>query len=260
MQRHPIAWFLALTMSLQYGLGILTRFSPIAQEIFEWGFSALPLVTLLVAGLTEGKPGVKGLLAPLVRWRVHPYYYLFAIFLLPGFFVLSNYVERLFQGDLSRPVPFTFWALIYPDAQLAALITCASVADEMAWFGYLFVRLQRRYSQVAASLITGVCWALWYIPMLLFSTTVADRTVPPVYFVLNFILLAPLCAWLYQSSKSALLVIAMNVIANYAYFVIPVLPQDAGGPTVFALKVLMMGLGSAFLIWLGRGKQLGAGG
>lgn len=56
--------------------------------------------------------------------------------------------------------------------------------EELAWRGFLFPELQRMTSFTTASLIGGVVWALWHLPLILFSDY--HSTAPIVFQVVIF--------------------------------------------------------------------------
>lgn len=47
--------------------------------------------------------------------------------------------------------------------------TAVSLGEEIGWRGFLTPQLTRRYSFPVASLITGLVWALWHAPIILFT-------------------------------------------------------------------------------------------
>jgi membrane protease YdiL (CAAX protease family) len=48
-------------------------------------------------------------------------------------------------------------------------IITAGLGEELGWTGFLTPRLQARYSALVSSLIRGVLWGFWHIPLFIFS-------------------------------------------------------------------------------------------
>jgi membrane protease YdiL (CAAX protease family) len=78
--------------------------------------------------------------------------------------------------DLSRPPvlylyplpPEAFsygpWPLL-PLVFLQSLILGSSMGEELGWRGFALTRLEERFGAVGASLVLGVGWALWHLPL-----------------------------------------------------------------------------------------------
>jgi membrane protease YdiL (CAAX protease family) len=56
--------------------------------------------------------------------------------------------------------------------------------EELGWRGFLFPELQRMTSFTTASLIGGIVWALWHLPLILFSDY--NSTAPRAFVVVMF--------------------------------------------------------------------------
>ena len=67
VKRHPLVVFFILAYALTWPLIPLVSVSPL------WGFPALfdpTLAVVIVAAITDGRPGLRELVGRLVRWRV----------------------------------------------------------------------------------------------------------------------------------------------------------------------------------------------
>jgi len=131
-------------------------------------------------------------------------------------------------GELPMRVP----------AFLAAVVVALLVAggqEEPGWRGYMLPRLQTRMSPLAASVVVGVVWAVWHLPLFMFGfANYADRS-----FLLNLPVLvgfAVVLTWLYNATHGSV-VLAMLLHAGFnASKALVAVPQTAEfGP---ALEVL----------------------
>ena len=83
--------------------------------------------------------------------------------------------------------------------------------EEIGWRGYATPTLQRKYSALITSLIVGVVWALWHWPFF----AVLNSQMAPNYhnsyplFMIFTIFSSIIYTWLYNSSKSSLLVVSL---------------------------------------------------
>ena len=73
------------------------------------------------------------------------------------------------------------------------------LGEEPGWRGFALPRLLSRYPALTASLILGVVWAAWHLPLLL----VGDLT---VYGTVNAVLAAIVFTWVYQNTGGSVLV------------------------------------------------------
>lgn len=188
-----ITWLVQLPAVL-VALGVLPgpidRFMPLA------GIGALgPLIAaVLVARRSPG--GARGLFASLRARGFGAHWYVVAL-LLPGALLAAGMaVYRLFGGD---------GPLVYPPTngeRIAALIMFP-IGEEVGWRGLAQPRLQARHGPVVASVVLGVLWALWHIPMFL-MVGAAPRT-----FALGLAMLIPgsfMFTWMYNHTRGSLLV------------------------------------------------------
>ena len=88
------------------------------------------------------------------------------------------------------------------------LLIGGPLGEEIGWRGYALPRLQARRSALSASLIIGVIWALWHLPLWL---TGAPGRTPSLYaaFVVSVIALSVILTWVYNSSGGSLLVVVL---------------------------------------------------
>jgi membrane protease YdiL (CAAX protease family) len=76
--------------------------------------------------------------------------------------------------------------------------------EELAWRGFLFPELHRKTSFTSASLIGGLVWALWHLPLILFSdyNSAAPRAFVVVMFFISIVARSFLHNWLRARSGS----------------------------------------------------------
>jgi len=157
--------FFLLTFAITWGLqvpGVLAQRGLLPGDP-RWylPFAGLgvfgPAVAAVVLARREGmRPGVKALLAPLLRWRVHPGWY--ALALLPAL-VLAALLALLNVAGRQGPIAYL------PTAGGLLFGLVVSVVEEIGWRGYALPRLERRFGGFAASGLLGVVWYAWHLPM-----------------------------------------------------------------------------------------------
>lgn len=217
--------------------GLIPFKPPFVLGLFAgWG---IILASLLMTWLTLGRAAVGELLRRYLMWRVVWKWYL-ALLLVPLVMLLSVYLAAALTGmapDFSqanveriRPEGLSRLAFLIP----FFLTDVISNGEEIGWRGYVLPRLQSRWGALAASLITGVIWAVWHIPLLLnhwdwgyFGLFVLDTTLKSV-----------LLAWIYNGTRGSLLLVVLAHAAwNTAGIYLPLSNTlSSGGLGAFAAQ------------------------
>jgi len=175
----PLRVFFALAYLLTWVL--LAPFfyltSSVVHQPFPWwlwvlvpfafiGGSGPSVAALLVTSWTQGREGVRRLLASLGAWRVPVRWYLFALGVPPAATAVSVLIA---DGGLQTLRHFDVGASLrgLPLAYALAL-PFGPLGEELGWRGYALPRLLDRFDVWRATLVLGVLWTFWHIPMMLF--------------------------------------------------------------------------------------------
>ena len=134
-------------------------------------------------------------LRPLLHWLVPLRFYAYALGLPAALFAAMNGVLVL----LGEPVELSRLR----DALPAYLVTFVFVAllgggqEEPGWRGFALDRFQGRHSPLVATLLLGVVWGLWHLPLY------GLGFVGPLMFVFYY-------TWLYNRTGSLLLCVLLH--------------------------------------------------
>jgi membrane protease YdiL (CAAX protease family) len=148
-----------------------------------------------VVHTTGGSAALRGWARQIVRWRVSPRYYAYALGLPAALFAVVNLELAL----LGRDVDLT----LLPDrlgAYAATFLLVATIGgglEEPGWRGFALPRLLRDHSPVKATLLLGCIWAVWHLPLY------GLAFVGPLLFVFFY-------TWLYNKTGSVLLCILLH--------------------------------------------------
>lgn len=125
------------------------------------------LAALILRVKERGLVGVRRFFGGLAAWRFSPTWWAVTIALPPLFYVAVAAVN-IGLGIEFSPEPVQFLVDVGPAFVLLILVTLVlSFAEEVGWRGYLLPRLQSRISAVSASLLLGVIWFVWHVPLVL---------------------------------------------------------------------------------------------
>jgi uncharacterized protein len=164
VRRHPLIAFFVLAYAFSWWPWPLYALGLSPGAIVGFGPFLAAVVVLALAG---GKAGVMILLRRMVRWRVAPLWYAAAL-LLPVAIALGATVLNVLLG--ARPpssAELGVWPRLIPTYFLLLLIPGIGGAwEDPGWRGYALPKLQVGRTALLASLILGVVWAFWHLPLM----------------------------------------------------------------------------------------------
>jgi membrane protease YdiL (CAAX protease family) len=216
-----------------------------------WG----PLIgALVVAAADGGFQGVKRLLRRLVQWRFAGACWAAAVLLLPvvigAAWVVAGVVDGVRPASEALENP-----AVLPIAFLYILVLGGPLQEEAGWRGTLLERTQSRYAPLAISVVVGLVWAIWHLPLFDLPSAGIYYEKPFWGLALSTVLLSVLLTWLYNRTGGSLLaVMVMHASFNWAHYAFPALESDSGGLAYFALLIAAC----AAILWL-SGPSLGKG-
>ena len=238
--RDTTARFFALTFMFTWCLqvpGVLARRGWLPGDPDAYlPFAMLGIFGPLVAATylsfkAGGRDGVRALYESLLAWRVSPKWYVYALFvpavLLSTILGLMNLAGR--QGD---------WYFLPAVPQIVSMLVI-SVAEETGWRGYAFPRLAAKYGAFVGSVILGVCWTVWHIPMFL-AVNVSMSLLPVM--LLLFVGGSLFYAWLYRGSGGSLLIAVLAHAGAHLNNSHRALPDDALPAVAHAVVYAALGV------------------
>ena len=185
--------FMALTLLLSWPLWLGVIAGKIALTPF--GSFAPGVAALAMAALFDGREGLRGIGARFARWRVRPAAYVLALLGAPLLVTVALTLAPRGQVDASK-------LLLWPVAYLEVLLFTA-VGEETGWRGYLLPLLLRRFSALRASIVVGLFWAVWHLPLFSIRGT-PQSEVPFGYFSVNLMALSVLFTALFRWTGGSL--------------------------------------------------------
>lgn len=212
-QEHSLTGYFLLAYAISWSIGI--PLALIAQGKVDWQipyyvhyFYAYgpTLAALIMTGLTKGSAGIADIFKRLTNWKMSPFWWMVTISPLLGYAVVVL-ILRLIQGmwiDLSLLGQVNFLPNLGIGALLLWIFTYG-IGEEIGWRGYALPRLQARMNSLSATLVLGVLWAAWHLPIFfyLFDPAIA------IGWFLGLMCGAILLTWLYNSTGGNLLSVAL---------------------------------------------------
>ncbi len=218
-------WFAASGLAAPGNTGLFGGRGP----VFLLGVFAPALVALALTAQAEGRTGVMRLLARIGHWRVGARWYAVAI----GYFAVVKLVAALVHRIVTNewpPFGDTPVALIFLGI---AVSTWVQAGEEVGWRGYALPRLAQYFGLGGASLVLGVAWAVWHLPLFVLPDSGSTGQSFPAY-LLQVMAMSVVSAFLYwKTDGSLLLTMLMHASVNNTTGLVPAAIGGAITPIAF---------------------------
>lgn len=177
--------------ALQTGLLLLGTFAP-------------ALVSLAITAWDEGMTGAEALVGRVFDAPSGARWYVFAI----GYYLavkLSAAALTRLIGGVWPPFGVEPWYVI-----VGAMVVSTPVqgGEEIGWRGYLLPRLAARMGLAPASLVLGLIWAVWHLP-LFFVHGIHNYGQSFPMFAFGVVALSVAMTWLYAHTNGSLLIMML---------------------------------------------------
>lgn len=236
---------------LQLGMALCFQFA-------VYGPAIAALVILLRRA--DNNSGLKAWAASLVRLRVAPRWYVFALF--------APVILGLVVGALSFTMGAQLVVVGIPALSTLGAMALAQVLtsglEEPGWRGFALPLLQRSHNAENASWYLGLIWAGWHLPYMIYLYRDLPLWQLPLTlagFTMSIIAMGYVHAWLYNSSDS----VALNVILHgwsnttnavvAAVVISPLVPLATAGVTWLFVAWLLRKYGKQTLSARNRGEH-----
>jgi len=251
INRNPLASYFVLTYAISW-----TIWAPIVASAQGWARWDVPyalyyfgsfgpmIAALIVTVLTEGRVGIRDLIRRIFKWRVEFRYYMFAILVPIGLFMLAYLINRVITGnwsDLSLLGQPDYLPYMGPFGVLGLWFLTYGLGEETGWRGFALPHLQKDRTAASATLILALLWATWHLPAFFFRDTYVELGLLgfPV-FAFMMIFSTMVFTWLYNSTRGSIfIVILFHAVFNWLSV------SEAGGqiaPGIMSAPIVLWAL------------------
>jgi membrane protease YdiL (CAAX protease family) len=258
--RRPLAAFFALSYAITWPAWALEK-AGLSLAAFP-GYFGPAIAALVVAAATGGRDGVRDLAARLFRWRVGAGWYAAAVLFAAGPVLGAIAVWASWPGTVRAADVRGLWHLV---PRLALLVVAASLygtlvaaGEEIGWRGFALPVLLDRYSPLTASLVLGMFWGLWHLP-LSFLYPSADATfVDAILYGLGVDFASVIYTWLFRNTGGSVLVASLFHAVYDACLVVlgPVAEARLGVGSILPTWVLVLGAIAGVIVVAGGREWL----
>lgn len=237
---YAAAWLFFVPVALMSG----PTLTPIGYVLVTLGAYSPSVVAIWLTRRHEGGGGVRRLVGRALRWGVAARWYVFALGYFAAIKLVAAVIHRVSVGTWPR---FGTESLALIPVAIA-LSTPFQAGEEIGWRGYALPRLAARFGLGPASIVLGVIWANWHLP--LFFVRGAD-TFGQSFFVyaLQVTGISVAMAWLYARTRgSLLLVMLLHSAVNNSKDIVP--SGIPGAANTFAFRASPIGWIALMLVWI----------
>lgn len=191
------------------GLGILDLDFPKLLGLSQLlgvlpGAYAGPLTAaLIVTAIAEGRPGLRAWGRRLTHWRVGWRWYLAVLVGVPAALIVSTLALPGAWAGIAAPSLLVL--AVYLPVLILQMVTTAT-AKEPGWRDFALPRLQRQYGPVWGTVVLGVVWGVWHLPLFLTEWGGGPGVAwwHPVSFVATCVPLSMVMTWLFNRTGRGL--------------------------------------------------------
>ncbi len=152
------------------------------------------IIASSVLGLADGFKRL------LLKWRVSIKWYIAALGL-PVLVAVVALGVHLLAGGVYTGLPEEPALYLYPLLLLFVMIIGGGL-EEPGWRGFALPLLLERYSPFIATMVVGVLWAFWHLP-LFFAPVTPQYGLPFGWYFVNTLGLSVVFTWLFLRSKGS---------------------------------------------------------
>ncbi len=212
-------------------------------RLADFAFSIAGVVMIAV---TAGRIGLRELWQRLIRWRIGWGWYV--VGMLPLFlYLLATAVANAFPSANFTPSAIINALFSLHAGFFVSLFLRGALGEELGLRGFALPRLQARMSPFRASLIIGVLWGAWHLPVL-----IGRDLLSIVAFSLLSIGLSMLFTWLFNGSGGSLIpVLLFHASQNWEEGFEVLFPSLVGTEweLVSTMSLLLIGVVAGVVVW-----------
>ncbi len=239
---RPIISFVAFAYTISWGLWLVSLLlggdeSVLGMVVFVLGGFGPAAAAFIVLRSTGGS--TRAWVRSILHWRVPARYWLYALALPAALMGSAN----LTLAALGEPVEWSLAGerLVPYLGTFALTLLFLGAQEEPGWRGFALPRLQQRFSPVKATLVLGLIWGVWHVPLY-----------GPVGFVVPLVL-AFFYTWVFNRTGSTLMAILLHASFTPAQDHLILLPEESHGTTDVAMGLAYL-LGALLVVALTRGR------
>jgi len=205
------------------------------------------LAAVATALALSGRQGLAALWRRVAKWRVAPRLYALALLVPLGASLVALLGARL-SGTVA---PFAPGAIPLPKLVIVFVffaIVDGPLGEEIGWRGFLLPKLLERRGPLVASLVVGVVWFLWHLPLYVATGRFEMTATFLLGYLIQNVAWSFLHTWFFRrSGGSAFLAVFLHTAGNYSvYLLVTLFPALEEAPATEAIYVAVLAVAALF--------------
>jgi len=243
------------------GIGIELPFSVAGYStvvVIIGAFAPLMAAITLVAR-EEGWKGMRAFFGQALDFHIKPVYLVLALALPLLIHLIAHYLALAVGLDVAKtlfPTDTSLAPIVLAIPYFILMLVLGGGQEEFGWRGYAQEPLQEKIGVIPASLVIGLIWGIWHLP-LWFMAGDLHSAYSFLAFVMMTTSISIIYAWLYNSSgKKLIVVIFFHAMNNTAAPLLPFLHGIEGKPEsaywIYVAVNVLFGIIFAYLLVKGK--------
>lgn len=219
------------------------------------------LAAIVTALALSGREGLAALWIRVTKWRVAPWLYALALLGPLAASLAALLGTRLAGID----APFAPGAIAIPKLVIVFFffaIVDGPLGEEIGWRGFLLPKLLAHRGPIVASLIVGVVWYLWHLPLYLATGRFEMTATFLLGYLVQNVAWSFLHTWFFlRSGGSTFLAVFLHTAGNYSVYLLvtlfPALGQAPATETIYVAVIAVAAVCAAVAMQRGTAGAVG---
>lgn len=194
----------------------------------------------LSIGIAKGDTEFKEYNRRLFKWRLNAFWFMIPFAITFGIAITSFGLNKLVSNSFNPAL--RQWYMIFP---LFVVMILGGGLEELGWRGIALPELEKELSPLISSLILGIIWFLWHLPLFFINGTNQYGCSLLIFFLgvmgNTFIL-----TWIYNKTESVLICVVFhassNMVASIGLTTTLVPPGEITRGLINASLIIILGL------------------
>ena len=199
IDRYPLATFTVLVYAVSWSFWGLSAWTDVFLLTTIGGFGPFISGALLIKASGQS---LRTWLSDIFRIRIAARYYLVALLIPIIVIVLAGAAHVWLFGGTVTPAAIPS-VVVFPFF-VGIVLLFNGVVEEPGWRGFLLPRLQANHSALTASILVGIVWGVWHLPLLVLPGHSLTGINPWIYLP-GVIALSVIMTWLTNAVKGSIL-------------------------------------------------------
>lgn len=229
MRKKIVYLQIALTFIITWGcwigaqalleMELVTMKSPFYQSLYYIGGIIGPgVATWLTLKIVNEKEVTKEYMERLFKWRVKGWWYSLAYIINLGILIIT--ISIVYIIDKSS-LPSLETAPLYMIILYLPIMIFLGGLEELGWRGIILPELLKTFSPIKASIILGLIWGLWHMPIFWILPIAGQYGMNFAMYMLGVIGISLVMTWIYMKTQSTLVSIVYHAGFNCVYLLGP---------------------------------------